>query len=137
MLDESALRRPDFSDGHRVILGDGQPWTLPRPWLRLYPVRGPEGQITVGGGVGFGAEFEALMDDLTASDPDDLTGRLAIQFRMAALLLTRNYRLTDRDLRELLVVDASDPACRERWAEINQVLMGRPPKPSADGSATP
>jgi len=137
MLDEASLRRPEFSDGHRVILGDGQAWTLPRPWLRLYPVRDANGQISVGGGVGFGTEFEALVDELTAGDPDDLTGRLAIQFRMAALLLTRNYHLTDRDLRELLVVDASDPNCRERWAEINQVLMGRPPKPSADGSATP
>jgi len=137
MLDEASLRRPDFSEGHRVVLGDGQAWTLPRPWLRLYPVRDPNGQITVGGGVGFGTEFEALVDDLTASDPDDLAGRLAIQFRMAALLLTRNYHLTDRDLRELLVVDASDPKCRERWSEINQVLMGKPPKPSADGSATP
>ena len=137
MLDETSLRRPEFSDGRRVILGDGQAWTLPRPWLRLYPVRDPNGEITVGGGVGFGAAFEALMDDLTASDPDDATARLAIQFRMAALLLTRNYHLTDRDLGELLVVDASDPACRERWAEINQVLMGRPPKRSADGFATP
>lgn len=137
MLDEASLRRPDFSDGRRVILGDGQAWTLPRPWLRLYPVRGSDGRINVGGGVGFGSEFEELMDDLSASDPDDHAGRLAIQFRMAALLLTQNYRLTDHDLRELLVIDAADPACRERWAEINQVLMGRPPKPSADGSATP
>ena len=78
---------------------------------------------------------ERAASDHDRRDPDDHAGRLAIQFRMAALLLLRNYALTDRDLRRLLVVDAEDPDCRDRWARINQVLTGRPPKPSADGSA--
>lgn len=137
MLDEPSLRRPEFSDGPKVVLGDGQAWTLPRPWLRLYPVRDREGRIAVGGGPSFGAAFEDLIDDLTACDPDDFSARLTIQFQMTSLLLSQNYRLTDRDLRLLLIVDAADPDCRERWAKINQVLMGRSPKRSADGSAAP
>lgn len=135
MPDEPSLRRPEFSEGPRVVLGDGREWTLPRPRLRLFPSRDGDGRIGVGGGPSFGAEFEDLVDELTDCDPDDQTGRLAVQFRMAASLLLRNYDLTDRDLRRLLVVDAEDPACRERWARLNQVLTGRPPKPSADGSA--
>ncbi|MDR3621607.1 MAG: hypothetical protein P4L85_19810 [Paludisphaera borealis] len=135
MPDEASTRRPDFSDGPKVALGDGQIWTLPRPWLRLYPTRDGDGRIGVGGGPSFGAEFEDLIDELTDCDPDDHAGRLAVQFRMTAALLLRNYDLTDRDLRRLLVVDAEDPDCRDRWAKINLVLTGRSPKPSADGSA--
>lgn len=137
MLDERTLRRPTFTPGPEVVLGDGQTWTLPRPSLRLFPVRDTDGRIAVGGGPSFGAEYEALMDDLAACDADDATSRLTIQFRMAALLLVRNYDLADRDLRELLVVDAEDPHCRERWRAINQAMTGRAPKPSADGSAAP
>ncbi len=137
MLDERALRRPEFTAGPEVVLGDGQAWTLPRPTLRLFPVRDADGRIAVGGGPSFGAEYEALMDELAGCEADDATARLTVQFRMAALLLTRNYDLSDRDLRELLVVDAEDPACRERWRAINQAMTGRAPKPSADGSAAP
>lgn len=137
MLDEQALRRSTFSQGPEVTLGDGGKWSLPMPTLRLFPIRGEDGRIAVGGGPSFGADYEALMDDLTDCDPEDTTARLTIQFRMAAMLLTRNYDLTDRDLRELLVIDAEDPECRERWREINRVMTGRAPKPSADGSAAP
>ena len=137
MPDERSTRRPDFTPGPAVVLGDGRTWTLPRPTLRLFPVRDAEGRIAVGGGPSFGAEYESLMDELAGCDPDDASARLTIQFRMAVLLLTRNYDLTDRDLRELLVVDADDPECRERWGAINQAMTGRVPKPSAGGSAGP
>jgi len=137
MLDEASARRPEFSDGPSVVLGDGRAWTLPRPWLRLYPDRDADGRIGVGGGMSFGVEYEDMIDELTDCDPEDHAARLAVQFRMAALLLLRNYDLTDRDLRRLLVVDARDADCRDRWAKLNQVLTGRAPKPSADGSAAP
>jgi hypothetical protein len=137
MLDERALRRPGFTEGPRLVLGDAQEWTLPRPWLRFFPVRSGDGRITVGGGPGYGADYDDLVDQLVECDPNDAAGRLALQFQMAAHLLLRNYSLGDRDLRRLLVVDLADPVCEERWARLNQVLLGQPPKPSADGSATP
>jgi hypothetical protein len=136
MLDEQALRKPGFREGPRLLLGDGQDWSFPRPWLRLYPVRGADGRLEVGGGQGYGPDYDSLVDQLIDCDPDDTTQRLALQFRMAACLLERNYILTDRDLRRLLAVDLADPACEMRWARINQVLLGQAPKPSADGSAT-
>jgi hypothetical protein len=137
MLDERSMRRPEFTEGPRIELGDGQEWTFPRPWLRLYPVRAPGGGFTVGGGLGYGANHDDLVDRLIDCDLNDTPTRLALQFEMAALLLGRNYTLADRDLRRLLAIDLADPACENRWTQINQVLLGRPPKPSADGSATP
>jgi hypothetical protein len=137
MNDERALRRATFTEGPRVVLGDGQAWTFPRPWLRLYPVRGEDGRLAVGGGMSYGAEYEDLVDRLVECNPGDTTARLALQFRMAGLLLGRNYELDDRELRRLLMVDLADPACEARWEQINQVLLGRPPKRLADGSATP
>ena len=137
MLDERALRRPGFTEGPRIVLGDGQAWAFPRPRLRLYPVRAADGRLTVGGGMGYGSDYADLVDQLVDCDPGDTTARLALQFQMAASLLERNYTLSDRDLRRLLAIDLADPACEPRWAQINQVLLGRPPKPSADGSATP
>lgn len=137
MLDERALRRPGFTEGPGIVLGDGQEWVFPQPWLRLYPVRGPEGGLTLGGGLGYGADFDDLVDRLVDCDADDISARLSLQFQMAAGLLCRNYDLADRDLRRLLAIDLADPDCEERWGRINQVLLGRPPKRSADGSATP
>jgi hypothetical protein len=93
--------------------------------------------LTVGGGFGYGADHDDLVDRLIDCDLNDTPTRLALQFEMAAHLLGRNYTLTDRDLRRLLAIDLADPACEDRWTRINQVLLGRPPKPSADGSATP
>ena len=137
MLDERALRRPSFTAGPQVTLGDGGTWTLPVPSLRLFPVPGEDGRLVIGGGPSFGAEYEALMDDLVDCDAGDTRARLTIQFRIVVLLLTRNYDLSNRQLRDLLVIDADDPICRERWMVINQAITGRAPKPSADGSAAP
>jgi hypothetical protein len=85
--------------------------------------------------MGFDADTDDLADELAADTSDDPLQRLEIQFRMAAGLLQRNYDLTDSQLRRLLVVDLDDDTCRERWSRINEILLGRVPKPSADGSA--
>jgi hypothetical protein len=100
-------------------------------------VRAEDGSFGVGGGLGYDAEFDDLVDRLVDCDPEDTATRLSLQFQMATRLLERNYRLGDRELRRLLAIDLADPTCESRWAQINTVLMGRAPKPSADGSATP
>lgn len=136
-LDERRLRKPDFRDGAGVVLGDGQTWTFPKPWLRLYPVRTPDGSFTIGGGLGFDADYDDLADQLAADASGDPVRKLEIQFQMAAGLLCRNYELTDAHLRRLLAVDLDDESSQERWTQINEVLLGRVPKRSADGSAGP
>jgi hypothetical protein len=134
-LDEVSLRRPGFVEGTRVVLGDGQSWSFPLPRLYLFPARAADGSWDVGSGRTHGPAFDELVDRLLACDPDDLYGRLAIQFQMAASLLVQNYILSDDAMRILLAVDTEDPDCADRWARINDALLGRPPKPSADGSA--
>lgn len=136
-LDERRLRRPDFRDGPGVELGDGQTWFFPRPWLRLYPVRSADGSVAIGGGFGFDAEYEELADQLAASSAGDPLRRLELQFQMAAALLGKNYDLTGAQLRRLLQADLDDEASRERWRCINDALLARVPKASADGSAGP
>jgi hypothetical protein len=139
MLDEKALRKPDFSEGPKVALGDGQEWTFPRPWLRFYPVRDGDGAIGLGGGWSYGADYEDKLDDLVdlGDDPDKEYERMSIMVGLAASLLLRNYALTDRELRRLLPLDMSAEANAEMWSETGKVLGGSSaPKPTADGSAT-
>ena len=62
---------------------------------------------------------------------------LTVPFALAAGLLCLNYQLSDAHLRRLLAVDLEEASCVERWERINEVLLGRVPKPSADGSAGP
>src|SRR5438046_562568 len=71
MLDEHSMRRAEFTEGPRIELGDGQEWTFPRPWLRLYPVRALGGGLTVGGGFGYGADHDDLVDRLIDCDSND------------------------------------------------------------------
>lgn len=137
MIDERHCRKPGFTEGPKVVLGDGQAWTFPSPWLRLYPQRGSDGNLTVGGGLGYDADYDDLIDQMVECDPADTSTRLRLQFQMAAHLLGKNYDLDDRQLRRLLAIDLADPDCQSRWTQINQILMGRSPKASADGSATP
>jgi hypothetical protein len=140
MLDEKTLRKPDFSEGPKVALGDGQEWTFPRPWLRLYPVRDGDGTIGLGGGMSYGADYEDKLDALIdlGDDPDKEYERISIMVGLAAGLLLQNYDLTDRALRRLLPLDTSTEANGAMWNEVGGILGGRHPKAlTADGSATP
>lgn len=138
-LDEKSLRKPGFTEGTRVRLADGQEWTFPKPWLRLYPARDADGKFYAAGGMSFGAEYEEKFDELIECPDDDLYRKLCLQVELAASLLASNYELTDGDLRRLLPIDSTVDGCKEMWEAIGGVLMGNPPegKPSADGSATP
>ena len=136
--DERALRRSEFRDGPQVRLADGQLWTFPRPRLRIRPIRNSEtGRIEVGGGSRFGADFDAIFDELIETPPEDSLARWALQFELASVVLSLNYNLTDDDLAELLDTDMESQDSTEMWKGILPVLTGQAPKPSPDGSATP
>jgi hypothetical protein len=137
-LNEQELRRAEFSDGTRIRLGDGQEWTFPKPWLRIFPRRGNDGKIGLGGGSGWGAEYTELLDAYSETGDEDYIERLTLQVRMACMLLCKNYDLTDRQLESLLPWEPSDEANSAMWRdEIGPLILGLAPKPSADGSATP
>jgi hypothetical protein len=130
MLDERALRKPGFSDGHKVALADGQEWTFPKPRIRFRPRIGPDGRVEVGGGPSFGPEYDGQLDVLFGVTEAEPFERLRVKFEVAVRLLRGNYELTDDQVGELLVMEPGDPASDERWEELTRVLMGIAPKPS-------
>ena len=138
MLDERALPRPGFTEGPRIVLGDGQAWAFPRPLAAALP--GARRRRPAHGRGRPGLRAPTSPTSSTSSSIATPTTRRPgwpSSSRWPASLLAATTTLTDRDLRRLLAIDLADPALRAAWAQINQVLLGRPPKPSADGSATP
>ena len=129
MLDERALRKPEFSEGHRVVLADGQEWTFPKPRIRFKP-RICDGKVEIGGGPSFGPEFDDQLDILFGIVEAEPIERLRVKFEMAIRLLQANYELTDSDLGELLELEPGDASNDERWKQITRVVMAISPKPS-------
>lgn len=129
MLDEKALRKPEFSDGHKVVLADGQAWTLPKPRIRFRP-KIVDGKVEIGGGPSFGPEFDDKLDILFGVTQTDPAERLRVKFEVAVRLLAANYNLEPGDFAELIVLEPGDPVSDERWEQLCNAIMGIAPKPS-------
>jgi hypothetical protein len=129
MLDERSLRKPSFSAGYPVVLADGQAWTFPKPRIRFRPRIGSDGRVEVGGGAGFGPEFDASIDVLYGVVETDGIEQLRVTLEMAVRLLRSNYDLTNDDVATLIVYEPNDPEAMERWGELERVLIGISPKP--------
>lgn len=149
MISESERRRPEFRDGYKVTLADGQEWTFPRPKFRAFPVEGPDGQITAGFRPFYGGDFDRMMAVFLGIQECTRGELFELRFRGACELLRRNYTLSIAELAELLAYEEDDPASDERWEAIDAILVGSPPKkksetpgspsatdPSPDGSST-
>jgi hypothetical protein len=129
MLDEKALRKPGFSEGHKVTLADGQEWTFPKPRMRFRP-KIVDGRVDVDGGPSFGPEFDVSLDVLFGVVDVEPIERLRVKFEMAVRLLGANYDLMPEDFASLIVLEPDDPASDERWEQLSRVIMGLAPKPS-------
>lgn len=130
ILNEPALRKAGFTDGPRIALGDGQEWTFPRPWIRLYPRVAADGSIEVAGGRSYGDDHEAdlgRMFSLIEGNGDQVE-RIKVRFSLAVKLLLKNYDLDNAALRTLLALAPDEPANVEMWAQVDRVLMGLAPK---------
>lgn len=136
MLDERSLRRPTFTEGHQVALGDGQEWTFPKVVLRLVPRLDPDGSIKVGEGPPYGADYQVELNRLLDGCDDTPEGRyreIEAMMQLAAKLLLRNYDLSFDQLSALLYYDV-DGSTAEMWRALDRVVVGLAPKPSAVGS---
>src|SRR6202041_2391368 len=105
MLDEKALRTPEFRDGTAVKLADGQEWTFPRPRFRVFPVEAPDGEIGPGYRPTYGSAFDRMMEvffGVASCTTDQL---FDMRFKGSTDLLRRNYSLTTADLGTLLVFE--------------------------------
>ncbi|MGO9463083.1 MAG: hypothetical protein ACLQIB_04390 [Isosphaeraceae bacterium] len=128
MLDEKALRKPGFTEGHKIALADGQEWTFPRPRIRLKP-KIVDGRVEVGGGPSFGPEYDDQLDALFGAVEGDPVERVRVKFEMAVRLLSANYELEPENFAELIVLEPGEPASDERWEQLSNVLLGIAPKP--------
>lgn len=128
MADEKGRRRDTFAGGVPVVLGDGQPWHLPKPKVGLAHEVGPDGTLRFGKTRrSFGEAYDALLDVyLEAEDgPTEINALLAL----AVDLLARNYDLGGDDFRDLLPRWLDDEPNTEMWTAIADVAVGRSPKP--------
>lgn len=119
-LNESSLRRPEWTEGRKVVLGDGQEWTFPKAKRVLYPSRSAEGKIGISMSPPFGPEFHEL------SRAVDVPAGVPVPFgplvTCAGTLLVRNYDLSDDQLGEILSLDLSE-AIRPMWEAVYAVIL--------------
>lgn len=134
---ESECRRPEFTEGCKVKLGDGQEWTFPKPVLRLVPVRREAGGFEMRGTPPFGPDYQAKLDRYVDSDADTEDAAVesfCLRVELAVDLLSRNYVLTDEDVQDLFyIASGGTEETTEMWKEIENAVLGRAPKPSAVG----
>jgi hypothetical protein len=99
MLDELALRRPDFLGGIPIRLADGQTWMFPVP---VRPNADPVGSLAETESVIalFGPEY--LHTLRAVMEAQDEAERMMAELALAIDLLSRNYRLSPEMFRELL-----------------------------------
>lgn len=132
MKPEPECRRPEFSEGCKVKLADGQEWTFPKPILSLAPYRKEDGSLGLQRRAPFGAEFAAMfdryIDKMAGETEDDLLAFLTLRVVLAVELLSRNYDLTDDEIQELFILDLDSPESTAMCHAIDEVLQGRNPK---------
>jgi hypothetical protein len=134
MLDELALRRPEFQEGVRVKLCDGQDWTFPRVRLRLIPKLTPDGEVKTDVKRFYAADVEKFLDYEINENDFNFIDWMTKRFAAAAKLLLVNYDITGEQLAELLYWERDDDASEERWQSIDSAVLGILPKASAVGS---
>jgi hypothetical protein len=138
MIDEMACRRPEFNEegSISVTLADGQQWFFPRPAVELYP-KGPDGKF--GSRTSLGPDFDRAIDAMIAvprvdaeADPDGAMEAEALyiecQFRVAAIMLSRNYEIPDDGWREILRFSYQIDTYRQMWDDIFTVARGSDPR---------
>lgn len=132
---EAERRREEFAGGEPVRLADGQFWTVPRPRVRIRPVRDEAGVMQLRGLFTFGDAYDAKFQAFSAARTrsEEWTALLDLVFD----LMKRNYDLTDDELTDLLSWDVDDPAADERMEQLGAIVAGQAPKTSPGGTGSP
>jgi hypothetical protein len=102
MIDEQALRRPDFVEGTRIRLANGHDWSFPDQ-----PPH-PEDHELI-------AILQAIAE--AEDEPERLRGELAL----AILLLSRNYDLSPGDFQAILSFAPGDPTLIEMQRAVHEL----------------
>jgi hypothetical protein len=137
MLDEKALRKPEWKHGVAIKLGDGQTWMMRKPRLRLVPVEaGDVFKQRPRDAAELGPESDDLLAALFGEAEDGGIDFLTARLTIAVRLLRANYTLTAADIQELLWHERNNDENAEMWRLVDDVIMGESPKagPAISGS---
>jgi len=136
MLDETSKRKPNFSepDSVRVVLADGQPWAVPKPWLEVRPVFHRSVAVSSWPAYTYSPELDRLIERV--AEADGFYAEVAAVATLAAELLCWHYDLADADLDQLLAYRSGDPASLEWTGQVIEIATGRsgPKAGSAGGT---
>jgi hypothetical protein len=104
MVDEQALRRPDFVEGRRILLGNGQRWSFPdHPPLH--------------------DDAEHIASLRAIGEAEDRADRLRAELALTILLLSRNYDLSPSDYQAILSFPPSDPSLAALQDAIHELAV--------------
>lgn len=127
-LDEVALRKPEFTEGIRVTLGDGQEWAIPEYTYDFFPDYDENGRIFANGRTSYGPDLDADLNVWLGSVEVEPIERVNAMMRVAGGLLLKNYDLQLADLQVLLRKNNSDEKACDVWKGLCQAVMGIAPK---------
>lgn len=134
MISESERRLETFQEqSEPVVLSDGQTWHLAKPKVKIRAVFNAGKVIGTVPRTTFGNGFDevlAAVDSVQSIDKfvEAVSG-------LAAVMLQRNYRLSDDEIADLLIYETGDGRSQELFSEILMVARGlNAPKASPAGS---
>jgi hypothetical protein len=132
VLDEKALRKPDWRPGVAVKLGDGQTWEMRKPLMRWVPIEQPDGAAkTRGRSHELGPELDEVVGVFFGDLESERFNFSDARFELAIRLLRANYNLTWENVGELLwISEDEDAENKEMWSQVSAVVAGRGPKPT-------
>ena len=124
MVDESSHRKEDFNEDWSVpiVLSDGQTWYFPRPFLALTPVFENGKADDAWKFYSYNSEIDSLLDRIGQSDDIRFTMLAAVS--LGALLLRRNYELSDAELSQIFVYRYPDKSSNEMLRQIIDTATG-------------
>jgi len=126
MLNERESRKPGFSEGAKVVLADGQEWTLPKPRLVFFPARGDDGKYLTRMRLSYGREYDPVFADaFRAESEGDEEAVVSAKMTLACMLLCSNYELDGDDLAGLLEIHPEDADSVAWWTALNDAVLSQ------------
>jgi hypothetical protein len=125
MIDEKSKRKANFDERNSapVVLADGQPWFVPKPWLEIRPVFRSGRATTAYPVLTWGAELDGLVEAM--AEADDIWEQVTAVASLAAYLLRWHYELADRELDQLLAFRRADDRSLDWMKGIIAIATGR------------
>ncbi|MDR3621552.1 MAG: hypothetical protein P4L85_19530 [Paludisphaera borealis] len=124
MLNEVALRKPGFTEGAAVVLGDGQEWHLPRIAATFFPAQTLDGKFSTRVRLTYGRAFDDAFAEAYRADVEaDEEAVIAARMNLVCGLLRKNYNLDGDALAELLAIRTDEPETISMWLAVVETVV--------------